>query len=197
MKLRVPTGWQLTEATETLQDQLYDKVTGKTSKVGKPVTTKTGAVNIIKGKYILYINPQAGQASGIAGGRFAEIAMGAPSADAVVVEQPNQPCGNEVLVSMKNGWPRHDWYVASKDKTGWCTVPTAGESVWYFSYVTDARHGYINYYGTDGPPGWVITMGYNSKDVNTFPVKGSPELTSALAEMTSITNTVEFKAWPR
>src|SRR3989344_220423 len=46
-------------------------------------TTQAGAINIIKNNYILYINPAASQASGVEGGRFGEIAGGAPSSDAV------------------------------------------------------------------------------------------------------------------
>ncbi len=193
MKVTVPQGWALTEVTETLQDQRYDQATGKTIKVGEPKTTKNGAVNITKGKYILYVHPQAGQASGVDGGRFAEIAMGAPSADAVVVEQPSPPCGTEKTSAVKVGWTRHDWFVSSADKKDYCAVPSGSSAVWYFSYITDSKNGYINYYNAGSLPGWVITMGYNSKTVNSLPAQNSPELTTALTEMTNIVKTLELK----
>lgn len=193
MKVTVPQDWTVTEVTETLQDQRYDKLTGKTITVGEPKTTKNGAVNITKGKYILYIHPQAGQASGVTGGRFAEISMGAPSADAVVIEQPSPPCGTEQKSLVKNGWTRHDWFVSSKDKLEYCAVPSGSATVWYFSYITDSRNGYINYYTDGSLPGWVITMGYNTKTVNSLPPQSSPELTTALTEMTNIVKTLELK----
>lgn len=194
MQVTVPEGWTLTEATQTLQDQRYDQLTGKTVKVGEPKTTKTGAVNITKGKYILYIHPQASQASGVDGGRFAEIAMGAPSADAVVIEQPNPPCGTEKTSPVKVGWTRHDWYVSGTDKkVEYCAVPSGSAAVWYFSYVTDVKNGYINYNSQGSLPGWVITMGYNSKTVNSLPPQNSPELITALTEMTDIVKTLELK----
>lgn len=194
MEVTVSEGWTLAEATETLQDQRYDQLTGTTVKVGEPKTSKTGAVNITKGKYILYIHPQAGQASGVDGGRFAEIAMGAPSADAVVIEQPSPPCGTEKTSPVKVGWTRHDWFVSGKDKkVEYCAVPAGSTAVWYFSYVTDSKNGYINYYADGALPGWVITMGYNSKTVNSLPPQNSSELTTALTEMTDIVKTLHLK----
>lgn len=197
IKFVVAEGWQLTEATRTLQDQEYDKNTGTTIKIGEPKTTKTGAVNITKGKYILYINPQAGQASGVEGGRFGEIAGGAPSADVVIVEHPSPPCGTEVVGESSIPIPgavltRHDLYISSEDKQDYCAAPTNGKNVWYFSYLTTAAGGYFNYY-KEAPLGFVITMAYNSKDINSFPVKGTPELYTHLRDMGNIVKTIQFK----
>lgn len=201
MKLVVPSDWKLTEVTQTVQDQTYNKDTGVTTKVGEPKTTKTGAVSVTKSNYVLYIHPHAGQASGVAGGRFAEIAMGAPSADAVVTTQPSPPCGQEVIganVRVKaTDLIRKDLYVSSADKKDFCAVPTNGKTVWYFSYLTDYRKGYINYFKADELPGYVITMSYNSKDVNSFPAKGTLELDSALREMSAIVKTLQLKQWDK
>ncbi len=200
MKVTVPAGWKLDELTQTLQDQQYDKTTGATTKVGEPVPTKTGAVNITKDNYILYIHPQAGQASGVTGGRFAEIAMGAPSADAVVTEQPSPPCGQTVgggSISISGvNLTRKDLYVSKVDKKDYCAVPTTG-TAWYFSYVTDPKGGYINYFKADELPGYVITMAYNTTSVDALPLKGTPELTAALADMTGIVKTLELKQWDK
>lgn len=200
MKLTVPAGWKLEELTQTLQDQQYDKTTGATTKVGEPVTTKTGAVNITKDSYILYIHPHASQASGVTGGRFAEIAMGAPSADAVVTEQPSPPCGQTVGGGSINipgvNLTRKDLYVSKADKKDYCAVPTTGTS-WYFSYITNSKGGYINYYKADELPGYVITMAYNTADVNALPQKGTAELTTALVDMTGIVKTLVLKQWDK
>src|SRR5260370_16916881 len=68
------------------------------------------AVNITKGNYILYINTQTSQASGVEAGRFAEIAMGAPSVDAVVTVQPSPPCGTAESTPVSAPPTRTDFY---------------------------------------------------------------------------------------
>ncbi len=47
-------------------------------------------LSLIRGDYLLYVNPIFTHASGIAGGRFVEIVRGLPSIDAVLhnVDQP-------------------------------------------------------------------------------------------------------------
>ncbi|MEJ0021349.1 MAG: hypothetical protein WDN47_02065 [Candidatus Doudnabacteria bacterium] len=170
MKITIPAGWTAAQAG-----------------------SNSAAVNITKGNYILYVNTQASQASGVEGGRFAEIAMGAPSADAVVTEQPSPPCGTSEKNPAFDDYSRADLYVAAADKKDYCNVPTNGSTVWYFSYLTDSRNGYFNYYTDDQPPGLVVTMAYNSKDVNSLPVKGSASLNTALIDMTNIIKTLEIK----
>ena len=153
------------------------------------------AVNITKGNYILYINTQASQASGVEGGRFAEIAMGAPSVDAVVTTQPSPPCGTQESKPISAPYTRGDLYVSKTDSKGqdWCNAPSSGATVWYFSYITDAAGGYFNYYVPGQNRALVVTMAYRSKNVDSFPLKGSPELSSALSEMTSIVNSLKIK----
>ena len=153
------------------------------------------AVNISKGNYILYINTQASQASGVEGGRFAEIAMGAPSVDAVVTVQPSPPCGTQESTPVSAPYTRSDLYVSKADSKSqdWCHAPSSGATVWYFSYITDSAGGYFNDYVPGQNRALVVTMAYRSKNVDSFPLKGSTELTSVLAEMTSIVNSLKIK----
>ncbi len=184
LKVLVPEGWAAKEAAQTVYN---GQVPGS--------QPNPAAVNITKGNYILYINTQASQASGVEGGRFAEIAQGAPSADAVVTEQPSPPCGTADIIPAILDHPRVDLYVSAQDtqSKAWCRAPKSGKDVWYFSYITDTSGGYFNYYNSGQGLGYVITMAYNSKDADSLPVKGGSELNSALAEMTNIVKTLEIK----
>jgi hypothetical protein len=189
MKVAIPDGWEAKEATKTVYvSNCINKQNCSTIPKTEP---NPAAVNITKGNFILYINTQAQQASGVNGGRFAEIAMGAPSADAVVKVQPSSECGVSEKTSFQN-YVRVDWYVDSQNKQEWCNVPSTS-TVWYFSYVTTSKGGYFNYYNEGSPTSLVITMAYNSKNVNDLPIKGSAELNSALEEMTRIVNSLEIK----
>jgi hypothetical protein len=152
------------------------------------------AVNITKGNYILYINTQATQASGVEGGRFAEIGMGAPSVDAVVTTQPSPPCGTQESKPITAPYTREDLYVSKADaKQEWCSAPSSDATVWYFSYITNAAGGYFNFYVPGENRALVVTMAYRGKNVDGFPVKGSPELNSALSEMTAMVNSLKIK----
>ncbi len=149
-------------------------------------TTQSGAINITKNNYILYINPRAQQASGVVGGRFGEIATGAPSSDAVILEYPG-PCHDPMKVSA-GVYSRYDYFT---QKSNSCEKqPSDGSNVWYFSYMSKDG-GYLNYTATiQAPYGYVITMAYNSKDVNKLPKQGNATLNAMLGEMTSIAKTL-------
>lgn len=194
-KISILDGWTAREANQTVYD---GNCVNKQNCTNTPtVSPNPAAVNITKGKYILYINTQASQASGIEGGRFAEIAMGAPSADAVVTEQPSPPCGTSETESALIDSSRVDLYINNQEDVKsqpWCKTPSNDSTVWYFSYITDGQ-SYFNYYNAsnDGGLGYVITMAYNSKDINSFPVKGSSELNSALDEMSVMAKSLEIK----
>src|SRR5260370_7560942 len=148
------------------------------------------AVNITKGNYILYINTQASQASGVEGGRFAEIAMGAPSVDAVVTLHPSPPCGTQESTPVLAPYTRNDLYVskANSKPQDWCNAPSSGATVWYFSYITDAAGGYFNYYVPGQNRALVVTMAYRSKNVISFPCKATTDLTSVLSTIPSLAN---------
>jgi hypothetical protein len=177
-----------TETSKNVYENANMKVTLQDGWTAKQAGSNVAAVNITNDNYILYINTQAQQASGVEGGRFAEIAQGAPSADAVVTVQPSPPCG--ITESHDN---RVDWYISDKTNVSYCKIPTNGQTVWYFSYITDSSKGYFNYYTPGQGKALVVTMSYNSKNINSFPVKGSQELESALSEMTTMVNSLEVK----
>ncbi len=173
MKVTIPTGWTATEA------------------ISKTVSNPD-AVNITNGQWILYINVNASQASGVEGGRFAEIAMGAPSADAVVTQEPSE-CGQTETSAAYGNFSRVDYFVSAADKKEWCNVPTNGQTVWFFSYITSPGNGFFNDYTPGSNPGLVITMASTTKTVNDLPVKGSTELNTALKQMTDIAATLVIK----
>ena len=189
-----PSGAQHNNQNKVYENQ-YMKVVLRAGWTAKKAGRNRAAVNITKGNYILYINTQATQASGVEGGRFAEIAMGAPSADAVVTVQPSPPCGKAESSPAFNQHTRMDLYVNKADikSQEWCNAPSRGETVWYFSYITDAAGGFFNYYIPGQNRALVVTMAYRSKNVDSLPVKNSAELNSMLSEMTSVVNSLKIK----
>jgi len=199
----------------TFENQ-YLKIDLETGWTAKAVSSSLSAINITKDKYVLYIATQTAQASGVEGGRFSEISMGAKSADAVLIAPPTPPCGDGEETKINRKILRNDLFVSSKEKQEYCRTPTNGKNVWYFSYIYNSTTGgYFNYYriqkntsllltelkeiksedfgSTDEETGWVITMAYNSKDINSFPQKGSPALNSALDQMVSMVKSLKIK----
>lgn len=164
-------------------------------------TVKSGAINILKDNYILYINPNASQASGVEGGRFSEIASGAPGADLVIKTHPSNPCGLSESSNISNQLVRSDFYINSEmaAKMLNCNAPTDEKTVWYFSYVTTKGDGYFgdfskfNIFPTDSRRQLVITMTYQASNVNNLPVKSSEQFKKMLSEMTEIVKSIEFK----
>jgi hypothetical protein len=201
LTVTIPSDWTLKEATQTIQNKIYNKTTGQTILVGSPVVEKTGAVNITKGNYILYINPQTSQVSGIQGGRFVEIAGGAPSVDAVETDAFAEPCENSNITNALNvngvDGQRTDFYVGPNDTNGVCKTPKNRKDVWYFSFFgsvanPDTGAGYFNQYNGSPLSSWVATMAYNSKDINALPVKDSADLNQALSQMSYILKTLKI-----
>lgn len=181
-------------STSQVYDNSYMKVTIPAGWTVTAVSKNPAAVNITKDNYILYINTQASQASGVTGGRFAEIATGAPSADAVMLEQPSPPCGTSETSVATTNHPRVDLYINASDKKSYCAVPSTGKTVWYFSYIANKiPSGYFNYYRDGQAAAYVITMAYNSKNINSFPQKDSPTLKTTLSEMTAIIQSLQIK----
>ena len=195
MKVMIPVDWA---ATQSIQTVYYTHCASfKSDCTETPeVELKPGAIDIKKGNYILHIDSQAGQASGIEGGRFGEITNNAPSVKAVMSDPSvGGYCGTaETEPAMINNL-RNDLFVGPKDNKNYlgCIAPANGGTVWYFSYI--GSNSYFNYYKnqTENVQGYIITMSYNSDDVNSLPIKGSASQTAALSEMTSIANTLELK----
>jgi len=189
-----PTRPPLPAAQNQVYQNSYMKLVLPPGWTANQVPANPAAVNIINGKYILYINTQATQASGVAGVRFAEIAQGSPSADAVVTAHPSPPCGNTVNVDSSDTLKRVDLYINAQTPESYCKSPTNGKTVWYFSYMIEKQQiGYFNYYNKDLGKGYVITMSYDSKDVNDFPEKDSEGLKSTLNEMANIAASLEIR----
>jgi hypothetical protein len=198
---------------KTFENQ-YLKISLVAGWTAKAVSNTPGAVNVTKGKYILYISTQTSQASGVEGGRFSEISMGAKSADAVNIAPPAPECGTRKETKVNRKLLRSDLFVSSKEKQEYCRTPTNGKNVWYFSYFNSSKsEGYFNYYRIqkntslllgdlletpsedfgENDTGWVITLAYNSKDINSFPEKNSPGLKSALNQMSRMVNSLKIK----
>ena len=202
MRVALANGWIAKQANKTVY---YGNCDNKENCTTSPkVEPNPVAVNITNGNYILYINTQASQASGVEGGRFNEIASGAPSVSAVHLDPSiNGPCNTSTEttpVSPKNprmdlSSQRIDLYIRGgmSEISINCRKPNIGSTVWYFSYVAGSDGGYFNYYGKGGAIGLVITMAYNSKDVNNLPTKDSSSLKQALNEMTTIVNSLVIK----
>jgi hypothetical protein len=190
-----------TDATLPLaQSQVYHnqyiKVTIPAGWSAQQAVNNPAALNITKGNYILFINARANQASGVEGGRFEEYAGGAPSVDALIVEHSGGPCGKSetsTINANEVSTERKDYYVSSNDSGQFCRKPTINSILWYLSVVGNGFN-YFNVPDYSGAVGWVATMAYNSKVINSFPVKNSSELNQILSEMTSVIKTLTIKA---
>lgn len=160
--------------------------------------TKEGALNLVKNNYILYIHPNVSQASGVEGGRFAEIAQGAPGAELVVTEWPSEPCGNKGSKTLTSVLERTDYYVNKMTKSSSCNAPSNDKSVWYFSYITSQGDGYFgdaSKLNSKLSPSrqFVITMTAKANSINNLPSEDDSVLASMLAEMSDIVKTLELK----
>ncbi len=179
-----------TAVTNGTFENAYMKVTIPANWTATPALNGT-ALNIIGGKYILYVNSQAYQASGVQGGRLSEITQGAPSADAVEKARPQNDCTPTEKFAAYSDKYRYDLYVGPASNKEVCNIPANNATLWYFSYVTNG--GPFNYYSASSNKGYVITMSYNEKDINKLPAKGSTELTNALNQMTDILKSLTLK----
>jgi hypothetical protein len=128
------------------------------------------------------------------GGRFGEIAGGAPSVHAVVQNLANASCGETETHAIFAQYLRWDYYASNLGNKELCNLPESG-SIWYFSFINIKDSGYFNSYD-NCCGGLVITMAYNSRDVSKLPIKGSTALNNMLKEMTSIVRTLEVKGIP-
>jgi hypothetical protein len=147
------------------------------------------ALHLIKGKYLLTINPVFTHASGVEGGRFSEIVEGMPSLDAVTanVDQPagGAECTLEPSDALKvtDAMSLGNLYTDSSKTGNGCVFPASGPPAWFGSFS-----------GGDGPESeYTITLSYNSADVNSLPKKGSPELKQVFAEVVATLKTLRFK----
>ena len=127
----------------------------------------TGAVNFVKGRYIFYINPNYYQTSGVFGATFAEIAGGAKGADLVSKVQPAKECLIEKGPTIK-GFAEVNVLTGPGADSDICKVPSDGKHHWYFTYY--AKNGYLTYLDKKKGRALVITLTYNTDDINKLPV---------------------------
>jgi hypothetical protein len=146
-------------------------------------------LNLVKGKYVLTINPIFTHASPVEGGRFYEIVQGMPSLDAVTanVDQPagSNECAqypSEVLTVTKSISLGNLYTDSSKVGNG-CIFPSSGASVWFGSFFS----------GPAPESEFTITLAYETADVNQLPKKGSPELTAVFTEVAAMLKTLHLK----
>jgi hypothetical protein len=191
IKITIPSGW-VAKAANRSSYFPCSSAPGCQSKTAPD----PASLNITKGNYILFINARAGQASGVEGGRFEEYAGGAPSVDALIIDHPGGPCGTwtDTAISVNSEQlPRRDYFVSPSDNQGDCRKPTVNKTLWYLSVVG----GGINYFNVPNfspAAGWVVTMAYNNKGINSFPEKNSPGLVAMLSEMSDMVSTLTIKA---
>lgn len=165
----------------------------------------SGAINITSGNYILYINPFTSQASGVEGGRFSEIAQGAPGVELVLKSHPANPCGTHENTETTNKYNRQivrtEYFVSSDSIKGDenCNTPDNLKNVWYFSYITTKGDGYFAKGEKFNPPivnpDWqfVVTMSYNAKNINELPEQSSKELKKMIQQMTEMVQGMKLK----
>ncbi len=146
-------------------------------------------LKLVKGKYLLTIDPIFTHASGVEGGRFSEIAVGMPSLDAVTgnVDQPASggECAlypSQALKVTKTIALGNLYTDGSKMGNG-CVLPTSSPPAWFGSFFSG-----------EGPESeYTITLSYNTADVNSLPKRGSQELGQVFAEAVSMLKTLHLK----
>jgi hypothetical protein len=146
-------------------------------------------LNLVRGKYLLNIDPVFTHASGIEGGRFSEIAEGMPSLDAVMknVDQPanGTECALYPSASLKitKEIAMNNLYTDSSKTGNGCVFPSSGKAVWFGSLSV----------GNAPESEYTIKFFYSTDNVNTLPRKGSAELTQMLTEVVAMLKTLHFK----
>jgi hypothetical protein len=146
-------------------------------------------LQLVKGKYVLAIDPVFGHASGITGGRFDEI-IGGMSIDAVMsnVDRPagGWECAEPEKLTVSMQVSLIILYTdRSKSQSGSaCNFPSSGLPVWFGSYSS----------GEADETEYSITLLYDTSDVNALPLKGSSELVNIFDEVATMLRTLRFKA---
>jgi hypothetical protein len=176
------------------------------------------AVNITKGKYILYIAAHLGHPAGPVDD-FSSVVRGSPSGDLVFKgEQYRGPsCGTGASVDVTSKLARSDRYIDASGKKDFesdgigCDVPTNGSTVWFFSNITTVGDkDDLGYLGSECylegkneedvgcmNNNFALTMAYKATSINALPVRGSMELATMLQQMSDIAKTLRFKEPPK
>lgn len=146
-------------------------------------------LNLIRGKYLLSINPIFTHASGVIGGRFGEIVGGMPSVKAVAGDVAQPPGAIECAqwpgeqMTVTSTTSLRNLYTDSSKVGNGCVFPSTGRPVWFCSYFS----------GKASEGEYSITLAYRTADVNSLPRKGSAELTRVLGEAVTMLKTLHLK----
>jgi hypothetical protein len=203
-----------------LEGQTYtdDKIQ-VTAPSGWTIESSNGAV-LRKGRYVLSLCSNCGQASGIRGGRFSEIAaLVQPWARK---EEPSGPCGKQELSSHHAGkLDRLDlYYTRPADDTPptemesqLCVIPKTHKTLWYGSLFTQrcklplhSQEDCGGYFlqqsslagkaiGPQSPVEDEMAFGlsYETKTVDSLPEKGNRRLVEILREANAIVASVIYR----
>ncbi len=175
-------------------------------------TFARGAV-LRKGKYIVQLCTGCEQASGIAGGRFSEIAnMVQPWYREDSGAMPS-PCGKQEtskaspLLDRIDFWYERDPEHVVNEAADDCREPRTTASVWYGSYfaehcpagavTVDCGGYFLDHARLTGQPEtgldeMAFALTYDTTDPNQLPRKGDPELNQVLREATAIVRSIRY-----
>lgn len=151
--------------------------------------TEDQVLNLVRGKYVLSIDPIFTHASGIIGGRFAEYASEKQSIRTVMANV-DQPAGGfecsempaDAIVVSENLLLRNLYTDSSKVGNG-CVFPSSSRPVWFGSVFS----------GPGSESDYSITLTYSSNEVDCFPSKHSAELRRVFAEVKEMLKTLQLK----
>lgn len=142
-------------------------------------------LDLSKGKYVLVIDPIYTHATSFA--YFGDVTQGIPSVEAVTanVDQPadHLVCSQSETISISNDIFLTNLYTDKSVRDEGCHFPSFDQSVWFGSYFD----------GMTSKSEYTITLGYDSKDVDSLPAKESKELAQVLREVTAMLKTLRLK----
>ena len=146
-------------------------------------------LNLVRGKYLLSIDPIFTHASGIIGGRFAEYASEKQSIQAVManVDQPaggfecaEMPADAIVVSENLSLW---NLYTDSSKVGNGCVFPSSSHPLWFGSVFS----------GPGSESDYSITLTYSSNEIDGFPSKDSVELRRVFVEVKEMLKTLQLK----
>jgi len=146
-------------------------------------------LSLVRGKYILSIDPIFTHASGVEGGRFSEFASGKQSIDAVMANV-DQPAGGFECAEMpadaivvSQSMSLANLYTDSSKVGDGCVFPSNGRPVWFGSVFS----------GPGSESDYAVTLTYSTNEVNALPSKDSLELKRVFGEVREMLQTLQLK----
>lgn len=158
----------------------------------------SNALNVVKGKYILYINPNF---SPLFDNPLQAIGTGAPGADLFWETNFDANCASSENKTIVNGLVRTDFYTLTNDAD--CKTAEDNAAHWFFAYVHGSSDSYtvkpaeINATTPGKNQKVVITMTAKPMDnlpmLTDMPLAKDKELKKHLADMSEMVGTIKFK----